>query len=422
MKRYVVISADSHPTKINWWRLAVIALGVMILSGCQAIEPSGDHRRLITGDPYAMQITRRGEPIGELAPVVIPESAGSFDFGDTGYCETFSDLDDGEQLPCGDLAGDSMIVRDAQRLQLLPRDEYLCDGGDGLYTSYAGLSEERGLEPTDTVAQYDTDDGQAHIVASNRVCIYAPRFAATRRITGLRNREVVARVGGLHERVTAEAETVQSKTVDVRRNLTAERQIGTTIRHEFHDATRGLLVDDVEVPWEWGRRMLPLENRRALRLVELSSNELALLKQAATAAGEWESSEALELVIDGQPAQMMTGIGQPSSVVVYETMDGEPRLQLIKLASGQPGSAEAPDTVSFTIHFDNRGDVPISNIKIVDSLATRLEYIADSEECTLRALFSAADNVAGSTKLEWEVREELKPGEGGAIRFRCRVR
>jgi uncharacterized repeat protein (TIGR01451 family) len=101
-------------------------------------------------------------------------------------------------------------------------------------------------------------------------------------------------------------------------------------------------------------------------------------------------------------------------------MDGEPRLRLIKLAS--TAAAEPGETLEFTIRFDNRGDVPISNIKIIDSLATRLEYIADSEECTLRALFSTLDNVAGSTKLQWEVREELQPGEGGVIRFRCRVR
>jgi uncharacterized repeat protein (TIGR01451 family) len=220
--------------------------------------------------------------------------------------------------------------------------------------------------------------------------------------------------------VKPDIQAIQTNSADVRRNLAAEGQIGTTIRHEFYDSTRGLLVDDVDVVWEWGRRLLPFENLHTVRTGQLDGSEVALLEQATAAANQWESIEALELTIDGRVAQTTTEIGQPSSVHLFETTPGDSRLQLVKLAS--TGSAQPGDTVHFTVRFDNRGDVPISNIKIVDSLATRLEYIADSEECTLRALFFAQDNAAGSSKLRWEIREQLKPGEGGVIRFSCRVR
>ncbi len=38
-----------------------------------------------------------------------------------------------------------------------------------------------GLEQEDTVAHYDTIDGRTIITPSNKVCLYAPRFAAARR-------------------------------------------------------------------------------------------------------------------------------------------------------------------------------------------------------------------------------------------------
>jgi uncharacterized repeat protein (TIGR01451 family) len=415
--RYVVINVRSHPTRIHWWRVIVIALGALILSGCQSMAPY-DNGALLGGG-LADGLNRLPPVDRAMAPVVVPESGQSVEFGPNCYSETFSDAEStSRQWPCGPDC-DAMIVQGAGRMPTLSPDEYLCDGGDGLYTNYVGLSEERGLEPTDTVAQYETEDGGSHVVASNRICVYAPRFAATRRISRLENREMVARVGGLHEDVVADAQVVGSRAINVRRNLAAEGQIGTTMKQELYEATRGLLVDDVDVVWEWGRRMLPFENVHAVGTVEFDGGQRAMLAQAASAANEWNSIEAVELAIDGRPAQMVARVGKPSSLTVYET-SADSRLQLVKLAS--TGAAEPGETVHFTIRFDNVGDRPISNIKIVDSLATRLEYIAASQECTLRAIFAARDNVAGSEKLEWEVREELMPGEGGVIRFQCRVR
>ncbi|MEM1305610.1 MAG: hypothetical protein AAGG46_11975, partial [Planctomycetota bacterium] len=64
-----------------------------------------------------------------------------------------------------------------------PRDEYLCDGGDcGLKVGLRQDLTVTGLEQEDTVAHYDTLDGATCITPSNRVCIYAPRFGAVRRV------------------------------------------------------------------------------------------------------------------------------------------------------------------------------------------------------------------------------------------------
>jgi hypothetical protein len=64
-----------------------------------------------------------------------------------------------------------------------PSDEYLCDGGD--FGSPAGVRADwtiDGLDEEDAISHYDTLDGRVIVEPSNRVCIYAPRFAAIRRL------------------------------------------------------------------------------------------------------------------------------------------------------------------------------------------------------------------------------------------------
>src|SRR5262249_26517802 len=58
-----------------------------------------------------------------------------------------------------------------------PRDEYLCDGGDLNHDVYVKKDwTVVGLDQQDTIAHYDTLDGQVQVAASNCVCVYAPRF------------------------------------------------------------------------------------------------------------------------------------------------------------------------------------------------------------------------------------------------------
>ena len=67
-----------------------------------------------------------------------------------------------------------------------PPDEYLCDGGDfGLPAAVRADWSVDGLEQEDAIAHYDTLDGRVVVTPSNRVCVYAPRFAAVRRVVNL---------------------------------------------------------------------------------------------------------------------------------------------------------------------------------------------------------------------------------------------
>ena len=71
---------------------------------------------------------------------------------------------------------------------MLPRDEYLCDGGD--QGEPAGVGEGgniKGIDPRDAVIRFDIGLGdrvKPRVLPTNRVCVYAPRFAEVRISTG----------------------------------------------------------------------------------------------------------------------------------------------------------------------------------------------------------------------------------------------
>jgi uncharacterized repeat protein (TIGR01451 family) len=96
------------------------------------------------------------------------------------------------------------------------------------------------------------------------------------------------------------------------------------------------------------------------------------------------------------------------------------RVRICKVASEQ--IANPGDIVSFTIRYDNIGEQPVSNLVVTDSLAPRLEYIESSQQSSIEARFSTTPNDAGSSVLRWEIDKELKPGEGGFVRFDAKVR
>ncbi len=63
--------------------------------------------------------------------------------------------------------------------------EFICDGGD--HPPAATLRRDdtiAGLQPEDTVVHYTNQAGDIEFEASNRVCLYAPRFLSVRKITG----------------------------------------------------------------------------------------------------------------------------------------------------------------------------------------------------------------------------------------------
>lgn len=299
--------------------------------------------------------------------------------------------------------------------------ECICDGGDrALGVAVKPDWQVLGLDTQDTVAHYDTLDGRTLVEPSNRVCVYAPRFGAVRSVM----RTVENQTADAPRAVDRPETPTPGTHVDTPTTALEQRQLIVATRAALPEAfVRRQAPDILSVrlsPAAFVTGLLPYENLQIIRVGLLDNAEEARLAEAVQAAVAWSGDQMAQVMLDGVRAETATVDQTPQ--VVYEVYDPHktPKLRLCKVADSQ--MAKPGDIVAFTLRFDNVGDQPIGNVVILDNLTPRLEYVPDSAQSSVEAQFSTEVNDAGSLVLRWEVREPLEVGQGGIVRFRCRVR
>lgn len=301
-----------------------------------------------------------------------------------------------------------------------PRDEWLCDGGDELPpVSRDRHRNVRGLTSEDTVAVYQTRRGKTLVQPSNRVCIYAPRFAAVRKIVGPRLDDHFTEAVDVTRPASALQHSVGEPVNHVKQPLLAERlrrsQPPTIYRERIRDEE---FVGD-RLPYEDIGDLLPFENLQIVKTGRFDATQAPALQKGVAAAQGWSEYAEVQVILDPQ-LPIVQATYDPVQLTYQVDEEGEPRLRLCKLAStcaAQPG-----EIVHFTIRYDNNGTEPLPHVTILDHLTVRLEYVADSQRTSLNADFAANEGENGSTVLRWELQETLAPGKGGVIRFQARVR
>jgi uncharacterized repeat protein (TIGR01451 family) len=188
----------------------------------------------------------------------------------------------------------------------------------------------------------------------------------------------------------------------------------------FVEKSRGIGIDNAQRPAATEEQFLPFEDLAIIRRGIFDNSEKVRLSERLAAAFTWEHTQGLQVLIDNKTAVESTGTKGPESVYTYELPPGKSRLRVVKIASKQ--NAKPGELVEFTIRFDNVGDQPIGNVTVIDRLHDRLEYVPDSARCSLKADFSTEDENGDPRVLRWEVIDPLEVGQGGLIRFTCRVR
>ncbi len=301
-----------------------------------------------------------------------------------------------------------------------PTDEYLCDGGDEI----PGVQVRSdwtvaGLQLEDTVVHYDTVAGRTEVQPSNRVCVYAPRFAAVRKVYGVVQHDAHEQVSGIDYPMPVDG------LGDVQRATTAVQPLppgvkrGTSALSAFRERTPSTGLENSQALVGTHGGLLPYEDFTLIQRGQMDNSEKARLAERVAAAVAWSHDTALQVIIDDLALQEDLNVTQAESVHIY-SLEGKPRLQVCKIASRH--EARPGETVEFTIRFDNLGDQVIGNVTVIDNLTTRLEYVEGSQTCSLGANFSASTNEGESLTLRWEIIEPMKVGQGGVIRFQCRVR
>jgi uncharacterized repeat protein (TIGR01451 family) len=300
------------------------------------------------------------------------------------------------------------------------RDEYVCDGNDrNLPVVPTENWKVKGLDIEDTVAHFDTEDGRIVVAPSNRVCIYAPRFASVRRTLQLNNTTITQQASFVKDKMNPQSANASERTTLAKQNIQPRAHKQTQTPNAFRDQTRAIVGDNVVRLLGTRHFFKPFEDLSLIRFGKFSNAESARTSLGMQSAVAWNSDVSAQISINNSQPIIVNDVRQASELVSIET-DTSSELRLCKLASLI--SAKPGDIVDFTIRFDNIGRNRIGNVTVLDNLSPRLEYIDATAECSVESDFKTEPNDAGSEKLIWEITKPLAVGEGGIIRFQCRVR
>jgi uncharacterized repeat protein (TIGR01451 family) len=297
--------------------------------------------------------------------------------------------------------------------------EYLFDGGDQepkvrvrRDNSYIGL------DPEDTVIQYETMDGKVHVDSGCRVAIYAPRFASVRKRYNPVERDQSMQVINVAQPHGPKMAQNILPPIEERAQTRYVADSQTRIVEAVRQGVKPFPAESMVTP------VVVIEEQDALALLNLLNvgvaryRDKAALQEGILAAREWSTPESIGVLENGAEPMSVIGNQGTNGVTHYERKGA--RIRLCKVASEQ--MAHPGDTIQFVIRFDNVGEQPVSNLVVTDSLTGRLEYVPDTQKSTRDAQFVLTPNGAGSETLRWELQRELGPGEGGLISFECKVR
>ena len=372
-------------------------------------------------DPYTAA-DRLGRPmaivrVGSRQPI-----AGKNSFAESPV-QLFADLGGACASDCGCQicqAHCNCCPEEVMKLPKWRRDEYVCDGNDRKLRAVSDEENQfHGLDLEDTIARFETISGKTKIAPSNRVCIYAPRFAAVRRLMKTSNTTITQKLTIVNDKTQLASARKTEFNATTLQNVQPKLNRNTQRPNSFRDQTRGLIADNT-IKLKGARHFFkPFEDLQLIRFGKYEASESARVSLGLQSAVAWEGDVSAQISINNQQPIIVRDSFQLQEIVSIES-DTHPDLRLCKLASVI--SAKPGETVDFTIRFDNIGRERIGNITIVDNLSPRLEYIDGTAECSVEADFSTEANEAGSKLLRWEITKPLDIRVGGIIRFQCRVR
>jgi uncharacterized repeat protein (TIGR01451 family) len=302
----------------------------------------------------------------------------------------------------------------------LPRDEFLCDGGDRATPAhFAGDGGLTGIDPRDAVVRFD-DGRRPRALPTNVVCIYAPRFAEVR--TSLGTTEALAVEGATTNKLVEKQATEAARQGPKRlaQNTAAELARVRARASGLASRTRAGGHTEVRVLNEYNNSVnIALNRLRQVPETARNRQKAAKMLERLRAEGiKTAESAVVTGIIEGASQTVMTWT--PRETVGVETPPNRPGMAVVKRVSA--GEAEAGDVLTFVIQYRNMGNTPIRSVAIVDSLLPRLGYVPGSAKGPTGTVFTAGENSVGSTELRWEIPGAIPPGGEGYVEFQAVVR
>ncbi len=298
-------------------------------------------------------------------------------------------------------------------------DEYICDGGDRGNPLFYSSKVRDGIDAEDTFATYVSGNGESKLEISNRVCLYAPRFAAVRSIANASGRDQYDRLGGV-------TEDMRVAGYDARMRLDERTQrdmpLGIRVRDRASAVNlwvaEGIYVKDISAE-NHIKLIGAFEDLAFLQEGLIRRAEAATIARLALAAGEWSIDQTPVIVAEDIAGQQVKALFKVEEYIGIDTKY-EDVLRICKLADKR--EAQPGDVVTFTLRIDNLGKDPLRDVVVTDSLTPRLELLPDSLQSDLPGEFSVQPNKEGSSMIHFKLKEDFKPKSGGVITFQCKVR
>lgn len=300
-------------------------------------------------------------------------------------------------------------------------DEYLLDGGDRDHPVHYQGQYREGLETEDTVSEYIDHTGKPHVKASNQVAIYAPRFASVRAVTTPSGETAIGRLAGMHE---STRDSGVSSRIGPQRYTDSQRLGGVRVRSRASgvNTREGQMAAQNVARLNTHEQLLNTfeELSYFLRGEILQSNE-ARLAAGIEAATTWTRDENPVVIATLDSLHEVTAKFRLAEIVGVEDPRKDPgRLEIVKVANRS--TAKPGDIVTFAIRYENLGEREVTDVRIVDNLTPRLEYIEDSATSDRDGEIIVQDNGEGSLVLTFKLDAPLKEKTSGVVTFQCRVR
>ena len=320
--------------------------------------------------------------------------------------------------PCGMPCGP--VCSPAPKAKTKPRDEFLCDGGDGHEPiHYGGNGGLVGVDPRDSLVNFEAD-GRPRILPTNVICVYAPRFASVRVAVGA-SEALGMRAPLMHEKVDRQelAATNQGpKKVAI--NQAAEQGQIRTKATGFSSRVFASEGSEVRILGGYdSHQEVALKALTQAANQRIQQQKAGLMKVKIKAEGLKSAESPVVTGIVAGPSQMVM-TWPPREVAGVEVPPRKPGIAVVKLVSAD--EAESGDTLTYTIKYRNMGNVPVRAVTIIDSLLPRLEYIPGSAQGPADTVFTYGENRAGSLELRWDLPGAIAPGSEGAVSFQVIVR
>jgi len=320
------------------------------------------------------------------------------------------------QLPCGPVRG----TPPPPGRPWIPRDEFLCDGGDHAEPAhFGGDGGLLGIDPRDAVIQF-SDSSRPRILPTNLVCIYAPRFAKVRTsvgpnealtVEGPKRAELVEGQVALEGRQGSRRLT-KNEAAELSRHRARASGMAGRVFAGAHSELRVLGGYSSTTHVTQGRLVQGA-------VTEANRQKTIGLREETIAIGiKTAESAIITGIIEGAGQTVMTWT--PKETVGVEEPPNKPGLAVIKRVSA--GEAEQGDTLTFVIQYRNMGNTPIRSVSVIDSLLPRFEYVEGSAEGPKGTVFTAGENKAGSVELRWDLPGSLAPGSEGHVTFKAIIR